>query len=348
MTFLTAGSGSAGGVRAVGVEFRRRAVPIGLSADTADMSGPVATVDAPPTDTLAGPAEPACVEIGESRESTVGSFQVRRALPRRERRTVGPWCFADHLGPVEVTETSGLDIGPHPHAGLQTVTWLLSGEVLHRDSLGTEQLIAPGQLNLMTAGRGVTHSEEATGGYRGTLQGVQLWVAQPDATRFDEPAFAHHAELPVVELDESALTVLAGSLAGATSPARQDSPLVGVDAALRRGTSTWPLRPDFEHGLVVLTGAVTIAGRVVRPGHFGYLGRGRDELAVTADEPSRVLLLGGEPFGEPILMWWNFVARSRAEITAAYEQWRAADGRFGAVRSALDRIPAPPPPWPPP
>jgi redox-sensitive bicupin YhaK (pirin superfamily) len=309
------------------------------------MSGPVGTVDAPPTDAATGPVEPACVEVGDSRESTVGSVRVRRALPRRQRRTVGPWCFADHMGPVQVTETAGLDIGPHPHTGLHTVTWLFSGRVLHRDSLGTEQLIEPGQLNLMTAGRGVAHSEEATRSYRGALHGVQLWVAQPQATRFGEPAFAHHAQLPGVELDRSELTVLAGTLAGVSSPARQDTPLVGVDAVLHRGTSTWPLRPDFEHGLVVLSGAVTVGGRVVDESRFAYLGRGRDQLALTAAEPARVLLLGGEPFGEPILMWWNFVARSRAEITAAYEQWRADDGRFGAVRSRLDRIPAPAPPW---
>jgi redox-sensitive bicupin YhaK (pirin superfamily) len=309
------------------------------------MSGPVGTVDASPGDTAAGQAGSACIEIGDSRESTVGSVRVRRALPRRRRRTVGPWCFADHMGPVQVTETSGLDIGPHPHTGLHTVTWLLSGRVLHRDSLGTEQLIEPGQLNLMTAGRGVAHSEEATASFRGSLQGLQLWVAQPDATRLGEPAFAHHAELPGVELDRSELTVLAGMFAGVTSPARQDTPLVGADAVLHRGTSTWPLRPDFEHGLVVLSGAVTVGDEVVDEGRFAYLGRGRDELALTAGEPTRVLLLGGEPFGEPILMWWNFVARSRLEITAAYEQWRADDGRFGAVRSALDRIPAPAPPW---
>jgi redox-sensitive bicupin YhaK (pirin superfamily) len=309
------------------------------------MSGPVATVDAPPADAAAGPVEPACLEVGDSRESTVGSVRVRRALPRRRRRTVGPWCFADHMGPVQVTETSGLDIGPHPHIGLHTVTWLFSGRVLHRDSLGTEQLIAPGQLNLMTAGRGVAHSEEATRSFRGTLQGVQLWVAQPDSTRSGQPAFAHHAELPGVELDHSELTVLAGTLAGVTSPARQDTPLLGVDAVLHPGTSTWPLRPDFEHGLVVLSGTVAVDRQPVTEGHFGYLGRGRDELALTATEEARVLLLGGEPFEGPILIWWNFVARTRAEITAAYEQWQADDGRFGAVRSPLDRIPAPAPPW---
>jgi redox-sensitive bicupin YhaK (pirin superfamily) len=308
------------------------------------MSGGVDEADAPPADTTDPPAAP-CVEIGDSRESRVGAVPVRRALPRRHRRTVGPWCFADHMGPVQVTEQHGLDIGPHPHTGLHTVTWLIDGDVLHRDSLGTEQLIRPGQLNLMTAGRGVSHSEEAASGYRGTLHGVQLWVAQPEPTRFGEPAFAHHAVLPQVELDASTVTVLAGSFAGVTSPARQDSPLVGVDAVVRPGVSVWPLRADFEHGLVVLTGEVAVDGRPVSSDRFAYLGLGRDELVLDVVEPARVLLLGGVPFGEQILMWWNFVARTRDEITGAYEQWRAEDGRFGEVHSALDRIPAPPPPW---
>jgi quercetin 2,3-dioxygenase len=306
----------------------------------------VDTADAPVGIAVDPPAAP-CVEIGDSRESRVGAVPVRRALPRRHRRTVGPWCFADHMGPVQVTEQHGLDIGPHPHTGLHTVTWLIAGDVLHRDSLGTEQLIRPGQLNLMTAGRGVSHSEEAAGGYRGALHGVQLWVAQPEQTRFGAPAFAHHPVLPQVELAASTLTVLAGSFGNATSPARQDSPLVGVDAQVRPGVSVWPLRADFEHGLVVLDGEVGIDGRPVSSDRFAYLGLGRDELVLDVLEPARVLLLGGVPFGEQILMWWNFVARSRDEITGAYEQWRAEDGRFGEVHSRLDRIPAPPPPWSP-
>jgi redox-sensitive bicupin YhaK (pirin superfamily) len=308
------------------------------------MSGPVDTADALVGDAPGHPAAP-CVEIGDSRASRVGAVPVRRALPRRQRRTVGPWCFADHMGPVQVTEEHGLDIGPHPHTGLHTVTWLIAGDVLHRDSLGTEQLIRPGQLNLMTAGRGVSHSEEAASGYRGPLHGVQLWVAQPEQTRFTEPAFAHHAVLPEAELDSTTVTVLAGSFGGVSSPARQDSPLVGVDAVVRPGVSVWPLRPDFEHGLVVLAGEVAVDGRPVSSDRFAYLGLGRDELALDAVEPARVLLLGGVPFGEPILMWWNFVARTRAEITGAYEQWRAEDGRFCEVSSPLDRIPAPRPPW---
>ncbi|HEY2960113.1 MAG TPA: pirin family protein [Actinomycetota bacterium] len=311
------------------------------------MSGPVGTADAPVTDARASAAKPACVEVTPSREARVGSVRVRRALPRVGRRTVGAWCFADHLGPEVVTETRGLDIGPHPHTGLHTVTWLVAGEVLHRDSLGSEQVIRAGQLNLMTAGRGVTHSEEATGRYRGRLHGVQLWMAQPEATRHGPAAFEHHAELPRVELDNAIATVLVGGFAGAASPARRDTPLVGVDVALWAGTGAWPLRPSFEHAMVVLDGEVLVGEQAVRPGELAYLGVGRDQVALSAVEPARLLLLGGEPFAEPVLMWWNFVVRGRNELDGAYREWQAGGPRFGRLRSPLARIPAPPPFWAP-
>jgi quercetin 2,3-dioxygenase len=309
------------------------------------MSGPVTTVNAPPEETGTGTLAPARIEILPSRESTVGRMRVRRALPRRERRTVGAWCFADHMGPELVTETRGLDIGPHPHTGLHTVTWLVAGEVLHRDSLGTEQVIKAGQLNLMTAGEGVTHSEEATGRYRGQLHGMQLWVAQPEATRHGAAAFEHHADLPELELDNAVATVLVGDFGAATSPARRDTPLVGVDAAVRPGTSAWPLHPEFEYALIVLTGEILADGQVVRPGELAYLGLGREELVLSANEPARVLLLGGEPFPEPIRMWWNFVVRTRDELDAAYQQWETDDPRFGRLRSPLPRMDAPAPFW---
>jgi hypothetical protein len=285
------------------------------------------------------------VEITEDHEATVGRFRVRRALPRRGRRTVGAWCFADHLGPAAVTETAGLDIGPHPHIGLHTVTWLVDGQVLHRDSLGSEQLIRPGQLNLMTAGAGVSHSEEAAGAYRGDVHGIQLWVAQPESARHGPPAFEHYGDLPRVELDNAVASVLVGDLGGTVSPARHDTPLVGVDVELRTGTAALPLRPAFEYALVVLVGTVAVAGARLVPGQLGYLGRGRSELVLHAAEPSRAVLLGGEPWDEPILMWWNFVARSRGEIEAAYRDWRDDTGRFGPVASPLPRIPASAPYW---
>lgn len=286
----------------------------------------------------------AAPEITESHLGQVGAFTVRRALPRRSRRTVGPWCFIDHMGPATVDDR-GLGVAPHPHIGLQTVTWLLAGEALHRDSLGTEQVIAPGQLNLMTAGRGVSHSEEGTGRYRGELHGVQLWVAQPSSTRDGAAGFEHHAELPRVELDRALATVLVGELASAVSPARRDTDHAGVDLDVRPGRSTLPLRPDYEHGLVVLAGACTVDGARVEPGQLAYFGVGRTELTLRAEGPARALLVGGVPFDEPVLMWWNFVARTREELIAAHHDWALGAERFGRVDSPLPRIEVDPPPW---
>lgn len=313
------------------------------------MSGPVRTEDVPAGDAATTGPAPAAVpilEVTPSREAQVGAVRVRRALPRRTRRTVGPWCFVDHMGPVPVTEERGVDIGPHPHIGLQTVTWLVAGEMLHRDGLGSEQAIRPGQLNLMTAGHGLAHAEEATGRYRGDMHGVQLWVAQPERTRHGPPAFEHHAVLPRVELGAGQATVLVGALAGLTgtrSPARSDTGQVGVDLDLRAGETVVPLDPSFEHALVVLEGAVSVGGTIVEPGHLAYLGEGRDELGVSG--PARALLIGGEPFEAPVVMWWNFVARTRDEIVEARRSWEARDDRFAPVASTLDRIPAPPTPW---
>lgn len=315
------------------------------------MSGPVALADAPVVPDCGHPAD-ACVEVTESHTATVGRLKVRRALPRRGRRTVGAWCFADHMGPADVTETSGLDIGPHPHIGLQTVTWLLDGAALHRDSLGSEQLIAPGQLNLMTAGHGVSHSEEATGRYRGRLEGIQLWIAQPDETRNGAQAFEHHGSLPQVELSGATATILIGEFAAVESPARHDTPLTGIDLDFHGGAASateLPLRPEWEYALVVLRGAVELVApgaQTVIPGQLAYLGEHRNELTLRGDRGTRALLLGGEPFRERILMWWNFVGRSVEEFAAARDAWQQADERFGRVASSLPRIPAPAPYWP--
>jgi redox-sensitive bicupin YhaK (pirin superfamily) len=308
------------------------------------MSGPVAELDAPATVADCGHPTAPCVQVSDSREEQLGLVRVRRALPRQGRRTVGAWCFADHMGPADVTENSGLDVGPHPHIGLQTITWLTEGQVLHRDSLGSEQVIQPGQLNLMTAGHAVSHAEEATGHYRGTLQGIQLWVALPEATRHGAADFEHHSELPQGDVGGALATVLVGDFAGLVSPARHDTPLVGVDVVLDRPT-TLPMRGDFEYAVIVLEGAVGIHDKPLTPGRLGYLGRGRDELRIDVREPARMILLGGEPFEDPIVMWWNFVGRSRADIDAAYASWSAQDDRFGTVTSTLPRIPAKAPYW---
>jgi redox-sensitive bicupin YhaK (pirin superfamily) len=291
-------------------------------------------------------AEPRAIEIMESRDATVGAFPVRRALPRRQRRTVGAWCFVDHMGPAPVTLDDGLGVAPHPHIGLQTVTWLFDGEALHRDSLGSEQTIRPGQLNLMTAGRGVAHSEEGTGHYAGLVHGVQLWVAQPDITREGPPEFEHHPELPSVEVGRGGTaTVLVGALGEATSPARRDTDHVGIDVVLAAGGAAMPVRRDYEHALVVFDGAVRVDGSTATPGHLAYLGTDRDEIGLVTTAPAHALLIGGVPFSEPLLMWWNYVARNRDEIIDAHDQWTRRDERFGRVASALEPIDIPPPPW---
>ncbi|HRE02952.1 MAG TPA: pirin family protein, partial [Ilumatobacteraceae bacterium] len=229
------------------------------------------------------------VEVVDGRAAEVGGFAVARVLPLgHRRRTVGAWCFVDLMGPGVTTADHGLDVGPHPHIGLQTVTWLLDGAVLHRDSLGSEQVIHPGQLNLMTAGAGIAHSEETTGTHTGALHGVQLWVAQPAETRNGPPAFEHHAELPVVGLANGAATVLAGTLMGVTSPARGDTSHVGADLDLRAGRTVVALDPRFEYAVVPLTGPVAVgggsggSGDVARPGQLAYLGPGRGANLVDA------------------------------------------------------------------
>jgi redox-sensitive bicupin YhaK (pirin superfamily) len=285
------------------------------------------------------------LEILSGRAAQVGSLSVRRVLPTRGRRTIGAWCFVDHMGPATFAAGDGMGVAPHPHIGLQTVTWLFEGSALHRDSLGSEQLIRPGQLNLMTAGAGIAHAEEDPDGSGGTLHGMQLWVAQPSTTRSGPSSFEHLVDLPRVDLVHGAATVMVGPFAGVTSPARRDTDHSGVELDLRRGTTDIPLDPTYEHGLVVASGALTVAGTRLEPGAVAYLPTGSDELAVTADGPARALLIGGRPFPEEVAMWWNFVARTRDELLEAYRDWADADDRFGPVSSALPRVEVGPPPW---
>jgi redox-sensitive bicupin YhaK (pirin superfamily) len=282
--------------------------------------------------------------VSDSRITDVGGLPVHRALPQRGRRTIGAWCFLDRFGPTDVTPQQTMKVGPHPHMGLHTVTWLLSGQVLHSDSLGNEQPIRPGQLNLMTAGQGIAHAEDGRGQLPGLVDGVQLWVAQPETTRHDAPSFAHHAELPVVDLGSARATVLLGELAGSLSPARTDWPLVGADIA-GGGPVDLPLEASFEHAVAVLHGGARVGDAVAEPNQLMYIGAERDGVHLDLVDGSRVLLLGGRPFTEEILMWWNFVARDRAEMERAYADWGASSERFGTVASTLDRIPAPRPFW---
>ncbi len=229
--------------------------------------------------------------------------------------------------------------------GLQTVTWLYDGAMVHRDSLGSEQLISPGQLNLMTSGEGIAHSEENPGITTGELHGVQLWVALPDETRRAGSEFEHHEDLPTFGVGTGSGTILIGEHRDQRSPARSDSDLVGLELRLEAGDSVIDLRPDFEYALVVTSGVLETDATLVEPGHLAYLGSGRDAITLTARDGTSALLLGGTPFDETVMMWWNFVARTQEEISDAYESWLKHDERFGEVNSVLARIEVGPPPW---
>lgn len=302
------------------------------------MSGPVDPVDAQREETsLPG------VEAREGRHTQVAGLPVTRVLPTKGRRTVGAWCFVDLMGPVDAERPDPMEVGPHPHIGLSTVTWLLEGEALHSDSLGTEQVIRPGQLNLMTAGGGIAHAELAA---QPPFRGVQMWVAQPEDTRHGANAFEHHGDLPRTALGGAEALVIVGELGGVRSPARADTPMVGAQLTLREAAATFELQPAFEHAVVPLDGRVRVGDDIVEPGWIGLVPIGVDELRVEAEDAgNRMMLLGGQPLGERVQMWWNFVARSRDELEAAYVDWRDRTDRFGPVPSGLDRIEAPVPPW---
>ncbi len=278
-----------------------------------------------------------------TRSAEVGrGLVVRRALPTRARRMVGAWCFLDHAGPHDHGPGEGLTVGPHPHIGLQTFTWMIEGEVLHRDSLGYEQLIRPGQVNLMTAGRGIAHAEESANDAAGRVHAAQLWIALPDSERHREPAFAHHPDLPRIETGGFVATVLAGNALGETAPPRVFTPLVGLDLASADAARTnIPVRADFEHAALCLEGAATVAGERIVPDELLYLGDGRDHLDVATEKHARLLLIGGEPFGKDVLLWWNFVGRTREDMEIATADWNAGR-RFGDVRGTrLERLRAP-------
>ena len=272
-------------------------------------------------------------------ESTV----VRRLLPNLVRRLVGAWCFVDHYGPDDIATGPGMQVPPHPHMGLQTVSWLLAGSVHHRDSLGSDQLIHPGELGLMTSGTAITHAEQSPVPHPALLHGVQLWVALPSVSRSVPPAWEHHVDLPLLHDRGAVVTVVLGSLAGAESPGQVHSPLVGADIALAAdGEVLLPLEPEFEYGLLVMSGSVDFDDSTLKPGAMAYLGCARRDLRLSARTSARVLLLGGVPFEEEIVMWWNFVGRDNDEIVAARADWMNGD-RFDDVAGYHGyRLPAPP------
>ncbi|MES4903193.1 MULTISPECIES: pirin family protein [unclassified Streptomyces] len=304
------------------------------------------------------------VEVLTPRDVPLGgprAMTVRRTLPQRARTLIGAWCFADHYGPDDVALSGGMDVAPHPHTGLQTVSWLFSGEIEHRDSLGSHAFVRPGELNLMTGGHGISHSEVSTA--RTTvLHGVQLWVALPEAHRHTDRDFQHYVPRPVAlpgsrpagdgatgdgaagDGPAGEARVFLGSLAGDTSPVPTFSPLLGAEITLEpHATVSLAIDTAFEHGVLLDRGEVRMADTLLNPAELGYLapGNGTLELTNTTDSAARMVLLGGTPFGEQIVMWWNFIGRSHEDIAQAREDWTTGS-RFGEVTGYDgDRLPAP-------
>ncbi len=304
----------------------------------------------------AAPAEASCtasawsgVEVLHARDVPLGgprAMRVRRTLPQRRRSLVGAWCFADHYGPHDVRRSPGMVVPPHPHTGLQTVSWLFAGEIEHRDSGGVHAFVRPGECNLMTAGAGICHSEVSTAA-TALLHGVQLWVALPESDRDTERDFAHHVPTPL-SIDGATARVFVGELAGATSPVHTFTPLLGAQVDLDTNADlTLEVSPAFEHGVLLDEGAVEVAGVRLDVGDLACQGTGPETLHIanTGSAPARVVLLGGKPFHEELVMWWNFVGRCHDDIVFYRQLWESHDDRFGVVEGYAGtpaRLPAPP------
>ncbi len=311
------------------------------------MSGPVD--DSNP---LPGNLAALQIEVREGRPAEVGGMGIVRVLPTKGRRTIGPWCFVDLMSPEDIAEPDPMEVGPHPHIGLSTVTWLFEGEAVHTDSLGTEQVIRPGELNLMTAGQGIAHAElEVRPGSRDAtakwVKGAQMWLAQPEATRHGPSAFSHHKDLPIADLGAAEAQILAGTLGGERSPVDSDWPLVGAELRFRGGVIEPEVDAAFEHAVVPIDTRISVDDIIVEPGSLAIVPPGFESLRLeSSGGDGRMMLLGGVPFPDRVQMWWNFVARTREELTAAWQDWRDHnDDRFGPVPSSLDRIDAPTPLW---
>lgn len=286
-----------------------------------------------------GPA----VRLLEPREVPLGGIRgilVHRSLPQRELPMVGAWCFLDRFD----DEETRMRVLPHPHIGLQTVTWPIDGVIRHRDSVGSDVEVRPGELNIMTSGYGISHSEFSVGEERGPMRGLQLWVALPREMATIDPFFERYTDLPVFETDGLAATVLVGQLGGVASDATVFTPLVGADAVLDAGaTVSLPLESHFEYAVMVLSGTLDVAGMSLVSGPLLYLGTEREELRISSPGGARFVLLGGVPFADEIIMWWNFVGRTHEEIVTAREDWEQSATRFGHVDGHDgERIPAPP------
>lgn len=275
----------------------------------------------------------------------VRAMTVHRSLPQRDLPMVGAWCFVDRFGP----QVTRMRVEPHPHIGLQTVTWPFVGQVRHRDAVGSDVVVTRGALNLMTSGVGIAHSEYSIGDDPAPLDALQLWVALPESRRHGHPAFERHEDLPVVDLGEGAVAaVVVGELSGVSSPATMYTPIVGAEIFLPAGARVRaPLHADWEHAILAVDGSSAVftgdEPTILPEGSLLYLGTHRDGIELSAETDTTVFLLGGEPFEDDIVMWWNFVARSHEEIVEARDAWEAGASRFGRVVDHGDeRIPAPP------
>jgi hypothetical protein len=267
----------------------------------------------------------------KTRTALVGdNITIRRALPHHDRKTIGAWCFLDHFGPLDLKKTKGLSIGPHPHIGLQTFTYTLAGEILHRDSLGSKQIIQSGQVNLMTAGKGISHSEESLAD--SILHGVQLWIALPDAVRHMQPNFIHYENIPSLKINNLHINILAGEFNHIMSPVKVYSPLIGLEInAIEDSECVLPLNPRFEHGILPLVGGIEIANEIINLDTLLYLPCGQSEIIIRLQKGQRTLIIGGQPFKENILIWWNFVARTKEEMIDAATAWNNHTA-FGEVK----------------
>lgn len=328
-------------------------------ADAALRDGTAGGLDASTELAVVGHGDGQRALLLESREVPLGGvrgMEVHRALPQRDLPLVGAWCFLDRFGPQETT----MRVEPHPHIGLQTVTWPLVGEVRHRDSVGSDVIVRRGALNLMTSGAGISHSEYSLGSGPAPLDALQLWVALPESRRHGAPDFERHESLPTLGLDavvgaDGEATVVLGDLGGVSSPASAHTPIVGAELRIPAGSRVRvPLRPEWEYAVLGISGVVDVAaggdgapdadaGTSVDRHHLLFLGTRREAIELSSPDDATVFLLGGEPFEDEIVMWWNFVGRSHEEIVEAREAWQARGERFGRVVDHGDEwIPAPP------
>lgn len=295
----------------------------------------------------------AAVEIITSRDVPLGgprAMTVRRTLPQRQRSLIGAFCFVDHYGPDDVAATGGMDVPSHPHTGLQTVSWLFEGNVTHHDSGDNHAVVRPGEVNLMTSGAGICHTEVSTQDTT-ILHGVQLWTVLPESDRETSGRrFDHYVPDPV-RLDGGSMQVFMGSLMGSSSPVATYTPLVAAELRLDPGAELrLDVDPDYEHGLLVDAGDITLEGVTVAPAQLAYTGVGETALSIrnTGSGPGRMILIGGTPFDEEIIMWWNFIGRTHDEIERYRREWEAGSDRFGRVHGyighdpeGLSRLPAP-------